>query len=78
MWSISAISLKALWDSNMKGSKLLGDDLNFLRQNGRASLGAIRDLHSSGKSPARSPDLVLVPKTEQDLNKGTKHAKCIS
>ncbi len=41
-------SLKALWESNMKGSKLSEDDLNFFRRNGRASLEAIRDLHNSG------------------------------
>ena len=41
-------SLKALWEGNMKGSKLSEDDLNYFRQNGRASLEAIRDLHNSG------------------------------
>jgi imidazolonepropionase-like amidohydrolase len=41
-------SLKALWESNTKGSKLAEDDLEFFGQNGRASLDAIRDLHNSG------------------------------
>jgi imidazolonepropionase-like amidohydrolase len=41
-------SLKALWADDMKGSKMSEDDLNFFRNNGRASLEAIKDLHNSG------------------------------
>jgi imidazolonepropionase-like amidohydrolase len=41
-------SLKALWEGNTKGSKLSESDLDFFRQNGRASLEAIHDLHNSG------------------------------
>ena len=41
-------SLKALWDSNTKDTKLSESDLNYFRQNGSASLEAIRDLHHSG------------------------------
>jgi imidazolonepropionase-like amidohydrolase len=41
-------SLKKLWEDNTKGSKLSEDDLNYFRRNGRASLGAIHDLYSSG------------------------------